>query len=145
MGPPDTIYQGGYFLATLKFGEEYPFMPPSFEFDEEFVHPNVYPGNRQVCISILHPPGDDPMSGEKAEERWNPTQTVESILLSIVSLLSDPNTSSPANVDAAKLLREDYDGYVKMVKDMVEKSQSNIPSDLQMPSSSNVDAAKLLR
>jgi hypothetical protein len=43
---------------------------------------------------------DDPTSGEKAEERWNPTQSVESILLSIVSLLNDPNCSSPANVDA---------------------------------------------
>jgi ubiquitin-conjugating enzyme E2 R len=34
----------------------------------------------RLCISILHPPGDDPVSGEKAEERWNPTQSVESIL-----------------------------------------------------------------
>jgi len=40
------------------------------------------------------------ISGEKAEERWNPTQSVESILLSVVSLLGDPNCSSPANVDA---------------------------------------------
>ncbi|KAG5459832.1 MAG: hypothetical protein BJ554DRAFT_8199 [Olpidium bornovanus] len=31
-----------------------------------------------LCISILHPPGDDPTSGEKAAERWNPTQSVES-------------------------------------------------------------------
>lgn len=54
-----------------------------------------------MCISILHPPGVDEMSGELPEERWLPTQTVTTILLSIISLLSAPNTSSPANVDAS--------------------------------------------
>ncbi|CAJ0922075.1 12689_t:CDS:2 [Entrophospora sp. SA101] len=52
----------------------------------------------KLCISILHPPVEDPTSGETAAERWNPTQSVESILISIVSLMGDPNCSSPANV-----------------------------------------------
>jgi ubiquitin-conjugating enzyme E2 R len=38
---------------------------------------------------------------EKAEECWRPIQTVESILVSVCSMLSDPNFSSPANVDAS--------------------------------------------
>ena len=29
-----------------------------------------------MCISILHPPVDDPQSGELPSERWNPTQNV---------------------------------------------------------------------
>lgn len=99
IGPPETIYEGGYFLTTLEFPADYPFNPPTMTFNSAFFHPNVYTDGR-VCISILHPPGDDPMSGEKAEERWNPTQSVESILISVVSLLNDPNCSSPANVDA---------------------------------------------
>ena len=41
------------------------------------------------------------MSGELPEERWLPTQTVGTILLSVISMLNDPNTSSPANVDAS--------------------------------------------
>ena len=36
-----------------------------------------------VCISILHPPGDDPNGYEHASERWSPVQTVSTILLSI--------------------------------------------------------------
>lgn len=32
--------------------------------------------NGDVCISILHPPVDDPQSGELPSERWNPTQNV---------------------------------------------------------------------
>jgi ubiquitin-conjugating enzyme E2 R len=111
--------------------------------------------NGEVCISILHPPVDDPQSGELPSERWNPTQTVRSanrfffpffnfsntrgkngllvqsrfsqcmpsvavfgitfifihvcsrtILLSIISLLNEPNTFSPANVDASVMYRK---------------------------------------
>ncbi|RDX83498.1 Ubiquitin-conjugating enzyme E2 13 [Mucuna pruriens] len=60
----------------------------------------MYPDGR-VCISILHPPGDDPNGYELASERWTPVHTVESIVLSIISMLSSPNDESPANVEAA--------------------------------------------
>lgn len=61
--------------------------------------------NGDLCISILHPPVDDPQSGELPCERWNPTQNVRTILLSVISLLNEPNTSSPANVDASVMYR----------------------------------------
>jgi ubiquitin-conjugating enzyme E2 G1 len=54
-----------------------------------------------VCISILHEPGDDKWGYEKASERWLPVHTVETILISVISMLADPNDESPANVDAA--------------------------------------------
>jgi ubiquitin-conjugating enzyme E2 G1 len=60
----------------------------------------VYPDGR-VCISILHAPGNDPNGYEQASERWSPIQTVETIMLSIISMLSSPNDESPANIDAA--------------------------------------------
>lgn len=47
----------------------------------------VYPDGR-VCISILHAPGDDPMGYESSAERWSPVQSVEKILLSVVSMLA---------------------------------------------------------
>lgn len=59
-------------------------------------------------LGILHEPGDDSYGYEKAEERWLPVHTVETILLSVISMLADPNFESPANVDAAKLRRENY-------------------------------------
>lgn len=59
-----------------------------------------------MCISILHQPGHDEQSGEHPNERWNPTQSVRTILLSVISLLNEPNTYSPANVDASTSYRK---------------------------------------
>ena len=95
-GPPETLLQGGYFKALMDFPQDYPFSPPTVRFVTDMFHPNVYKGgdrNGLVCISILHPPIDDPQSGESLGERWNPAQTIRTILLSIVSLLNEPNTS----------------------------------------------------
>jgi len=103
-GPPDTLYAGGYFKAHMKFPNDYPYSPPSIKFLTKMWHPNIYE-NGEVCISILHPPIDDPHSGELPSERWNPAQNVRTVLLSIISLLNEPNTSSPANVDASIMFR----------------------------------------
>ncbi|XP_061739201.1 ubiquitin-conjugating enzyme E2 R1-like [Nerophis ophidion] len=103
-GPPNTHYEGGYFKALLKFPVDYPYSPPAFRFLTKMWHPNIYE-NGDVCISILHPPVDDPQSGELPSERWNPTQNVRTILLSVISLLNEPNTFSPANVDASVMYR----------------------------------------
>lgn len=54
-----------------------------------------------MCISILHEPGEDKFGYEKPEERWLPIHTVETIMISVISMLADPNGDSPANVDAA--------------------------------------------
>ncbi|XP_037599552.1 ubiquitin-conjugating enzyme E2 R2 [Cebus imitator] len=76
-GPPNTLYEGGYFKAHIKFPIDYPYSPPTFRFLTKMWHPNIYE-NGDVCISILHPPVDDPQSGELPSERWNPTQNVRS-------------------------------------------------------------------
>lgn len=82
----------------------------------------VYPDGR-VCISILHSPGDDPHGYESAAERWSPVHTVESIMISIISMLSSPNDESPANIDAAKMWRESRDEFKRKVARIVRKSQ----------------------
>lgn len=56
--------------------------------------------NGDVCISILHDPGEDKWGYERPEERWLPIHTVETIIMSVISMLADPNDESPANVDA---------------------------------------------
>ncbi|VDM40076.1 unnamed protein product [Toxocara canis] len=97
----DVIFsEGGLFKAELDFPKDYPQRPPKMRFTSEIWHPNIdKEGN--VCISILHQPGDDQWGYEKPEERWLPVHTVETILLSVISMLAEPNCNSPANVDAA--------------------------------------------
>lgn len=92
-------------------------------FTSEMWHPNVYPDGK-VCISILHPPGEDAFNQqEKAEERWRPILGVEQILISVISMLSDPNDESPANLDAAVMWRNDKAAFKKKVRQIVRKSQ----------------------
>lgn len=79
-----------------------------------------------VCISILHEPGDDKWGYEKASERWLPVHTVETILISVISMLADPNDESPANVDAAKDWRDNYPEFKRKVARCVRKSQEDI-------------------
>ncbi|KAJ4385719.1 hypothetical protein N0V93_010148 [Gnomoniopsis smithogilvyi] len=105
------FYGGGNFRARLKFPPEYPLRPPSLTFlDPIPFHPNIYPDDGLLCISILHPPEDDKYGYESAAERWSPVQTPETILLSVISLFASPNDESPANPEAAKLLREQRTG-----------------------------------
>ena len=70
----------------------------------------------KVCISILHAPGTDQMSGESAAERWRPIHTVESILMSVISMLNEPNIDSAANIDASLMYRDKREDYNKKVR-----------------------------
>ena len=129
---PDSDYYGGYFKAKMTFPNNYPYSPPTFQFNRPLFHPNIY-ADGKLCISILHAPGDDEMSGESAGERWSPAQRVESVLISIISLLDDAECSSPANVDAGVLLRKDRPGFKERVKKDVEKSKEDIPAGFIIP------------
>lgn len=122
-GPEGTPYEGGVFPAILRFPKDYPLNPPKMKFDVPggLWHPNVY-ANGEVCISILHPPGDDPNHYESASERWSPIQSVEKILISVMSMLAEPNDESPANVEAAKMWRERRLEFEKKVREGVRRS-----------------------
>ncbi|WRT65246.1 uncharacterized protein IL334_002189 [Kwoniella shivajii] len=127
MGPADTLYEGAILKARLIFPPEYPLLPPKMIFDSEMWHPNVYntvDKKGEVCVSILHQPGEDEWGFEDAGERWSPVHGVESVLVSVISLLSQdsPDLSSPANVDAAKEVREDFPSYKKRVKRLARRS-----------------------
>lgn len=120
-GPEETPYEDGIFSATLSFPSDYPLTPPVMKFTSNIYHPNVYKDGK-VCISILHPPGDDPNRYESASERWSPIQSVEKILISVMSMLAEPNDESPANIDAAKMWRDDREQFNKIVRQNVRES-----------------------
>ena len=107
-GPVGTPYEGGIFNIVIKFDNNYPLKPPSLTFLTPMYHPNIYKDGK-ICIDIL-------------QNEWTPTQCVRTILLSILSLLMDPNPKSPANRDAAQLYLTDINKYNEIVKQYVKNS-----------------------
>lgn len=92
-GPYETPYEDGMFKLLINIPDNYPYEPPKVEFKTKIFHPNIYE-NGNVCVSIL-------------DTDWKPIMTLKSVILSLISLLSDPNPDSPANTDASKLYLND--------------------------------------
>jgi len=126
--------------AEMTFPSDYPYRPPTFRFTKPIVyHPNVYPDGR-LCISILHAPGEDEMSGEQASERWSPLQGAESVLRSVLLLLDDPEINSPANVDASVTYRDKRVEYNTRARQVAEQSRAGIPVGVDFPTSEELAA-----
>jgi ubiquitin-conjugating enzyme E2 G1 len=116
IGPANSPFEGGMFPTELTFPETFPNDPPEMRFICPMWHPNIDKKTGRVCISILHKPGDDPNEYELAAERWLPVHTVETIVVSVISMLLDPNCESPLNVEAARELRTSPRDYARKVR-----------------------------
>lgn len=77
MGPSDSPYQGGVFFLNIHFPTDYPFKPPKITFTTKIYHPNINSAGG-ICLDILN-------------KQWSPALTISKVLLSICSLLCDPN------------------------------------------------------
>jgi len=120
IGPPETPFEGGIFKCQFKFPSDYPNKPPEFKFICPIIHPNIYTDGK-VCISILHE-GKDEWGYEDISERWNPSHSVNSVLMSILSILTNPNFESPANIEASVLWKNNWEQYKKQIYKIVAKS-----------------------
>ena len=120
IGPQDTFYEGGLFDGNIQFHQNYPIEPPKVIFNK-IQHPNIHQ-NGEVCISILHK-GTDQYGYEKDYERWNPSHGVDSIMMSILSMIADPNFESPANIDCSKLWKDEPEKYKKIIYNLVKQTQ----------------------
>jgi|TARA_B110000967_G_scaffold209018_1_gene263332 ubiquitin-conjugating enzyme E2 D/E len=103
IGPDDSPYQGGVFTLNIVFSNEYPFKPPKCTFITKIYHPNI---NSQggICLDIL-------------KDNWSPALTVNKLLLSISSLLTDPNPDDPLEVEIAKLYKSNREEYNRRAKE----------------------------
>jgi len=86
-GPADSPYTGGVFNVSIQFPVDYPFKPPRIMFLTKIYHPNI---NTQgfICLDIL-------------KQNWSPALTISKVLLSILSMLTDPNPNDPLMPDIA--------------------------------------------
>jgi len=97
MGPSDSPYVGGVFNLEIHFPSEYPFKPPKVVFTTKIYHPNIS-ANGSICLDIL-------------KDQWSPALTISKTLLSICSLLTDPNPKDPLVPDIANLYVQDRNAY----------------------------------
>ena len=113
-GPLRTIYENGYFHFEIIYSNNYPFRPPIFFFKTIMFHPNIKEDGN-VVIDIL-------------KERWTPELSLKTIIISIQSLLNDPNTDNYTNKEAADLYRLNRKEYEKTVRLYISKfaNYSNI-------------------
>lgn len=97
LGPEDSPYAGGVFHLILQFPMDYPFRPPHVQFKTRIYHPNINSAGA-ICLDIL-------------KTQWSPVLTVGKLLLSISSLLTDPNPDDPLVPDIARQMKADRAGY----------------------------------
>lgn len=98
IGPENSPYKGGIFKLEINFPEDYPFNPPKIRFLTKIYHCNIN-SSGGICLDIL-------------KDQWSPALTISKILLSICSLIDDPNPDDPLVPEIAnlyKINREKHD------------------------------------
>ena len=132
IGPPKTFYAGGIYKAVMRFPQTYPMEPPSLQFVCTMYHPNVY-SDGKVCISTLQVPAPGAVGNEENSMFWRPVVGVEQALLSVISLLSDPNHEDPANSAAAEEWINCPEDFKRKLKAIKEQSKELVPADFSLP------------
>lgn len=87
IGPKDTIYEDGIFKLEIDFPINYPFNPPKIHFKTKIYHPNI---NKAGCICL-----------DVLKDKWSPALNITQVLLSVCSLLNDPNPNDPLEPEIA--------------------------------------------
>uniref|UniRef100_A0A7S0NH57 UBC core domain-containing protein n=1 Tax=Phaeocystis antarctica TaxID=33657 RepID=A0A7S0NH57_9EUKA len=107
MGPQGSPYAGGVFFLNVTFPTDYPFKPPKVQFTTKIYHCNVN-SSGAICLDIL-------------KDQWSPALTISKVLLSISSLLTDPNPNDPLVPEIAQLLLKDPKKHDLTAKEWTQK------------------------
>ena len=110
-GHKDSLYEGYKFHLDIKLPYDYPYSPIGVKFITPIRHVNINT-HGDICLDIL-------------KNNWNPSQTIQSVMLSIYILLSEPNTEDPLNSDLAKLYRTNKEEYENNIKQFCRTTESS--------------------
>lgn len=112
IGPNDSPYEGEIFHLIIRFTTEYPYKPPKINFKTNIYHPNIAITDGQICVDML-------------QDKWSPANTINSVILSIISLLNDPNPDSPLNAEAATLYKKSKKEYYQKIRTFLSNKKQN--------------------
>ncbi|KAF3897608.1 Glutaryl-CoA dehydrogenase [Trichophyton interdigitale] len=107
MGPEGSPYAGGVFFLAIHFPTDYPFKPPKVNFTTPVYHPNIN-SNGSICLDILR-------------DQWSPALTISKVLLSICSMLTDPNPDDPLVPEIAHLYKKKDGEYERIAAEWTRK------------------------
>ena len=112
IGPEGTPYHRFRLTLNITIGDNFPFNPPQVCFTANIWHPNVGTSGN-ICLDILN-------------SNWTPALKLSSVLLSISSLLNDPNPASPLNGEAGRQYTSNREEYNRKVIEVCSKNFERI-------------------
>ncbi|KAM1007630.1 hypothetical protein ACFX2G_004247 [Malus domestica] len=107
MGPPASPYEGGVFYLEINFPDDYPFKPPMVQFKTKVYHPNIS-SDGTICLDTL-------------KKNWSAALSVSKVLISICSLLTDPNPDDPLKKEIARLYKNNRGKYEENARIWTQK------------------------
>ena len=107
IGPDYSPYENGIYYLSIKIPTDYPSKPPKCKFLTKIFHPNIH-SNGSISLDIL-------------EDQWSPALTIPNVLLSISSLLSEPNFYNVLCPEVWKLYNANKYEYYKKAREFAEK------------------------
>ena len=118
-GPANSPYSGGYYEFNIHLSENHPFQPPKVYAVKNIWHANISQSSKIVCVSITEP------------NKWNPCQSIRTILQSLRSLLSMPNFGDAYNGECSKLYKENRTAYNNRIKNEIVLSSNSTYIELK--------------